>query len=281
MRRWLRCAVLALAVAAPGTGTAESVTVPLPDGTSLRAYWFAAAATAPRPAVIALHGCGGLYERDGRTLGARYQEYVERFQKAGYHVVLPDSLGSRGVRSLCATPGAERTVRVDTRRGDALATLRWAAARPEVDPARIALLGWSNGASTTLAAINTARAGAGAVPPLAAAVVLYPGCRDVLRRPFAPAAPLLMLLGANDDWTPPGPCLELAQATEARLPGTPFTVRVYADSLHGFDSTRPVRFWSGIPNGTDAGGVHVGGNPAARAAALAEIDAFLRRHLEK
>lgn len=296
MSPWLRGIVLALVVTVSGTGAAELVNVPLPDGTNLRAYWFTAAATsAPRPVVIALHGCGGLYERDGSTLGARYQEYVERFQKAGYHVVLPDSLGWRGVRSLCATPGAKRTVRIDTRRGDVLATLRWVVARPEVDPARIALLGWSNGATTTLATVNTAitaraaitaitaktGAGSGALPALAAAVVLYPGCKDILRKPFVPGAPLLMLLGAKDDWTPPGPCLELAQATVARQPGAEFTVRVYADSVHGFDSTKPVRFWKNIPNGTDAGGVHVGGNPVARDAALAEIDAFLRRHLGK
>jgi dienelactone hydrolase len=116
---------------------------------------------------------------------------------------------------------------------------------------------------------------------LAAAVVLYPACRDFLRRTFAIGEPLLMLLGAKDDWTPPGPCLELAEATRAKQPGTEFEMRVYEDSAHGFDSARPVRFWKGIPNGTDPVGVHVGGNPAARAAAFTEIDTFLRRHLEK
>ncbi|MGH6623388.1 MAG: dienelactone hydrolase family protein, partial [Burkholderiaceae bacterium] len=166
---------------------------------------------------------------------------------------------------------------VETRRGDVAAAVNWIAARSEVDNRRIALLGWSNGASTTLAAVNRARAGS--ATPLAAAVVLYPGCRDFLRQPFSLGEPLLMLLGADDDWTPPASCLALADRIRARQPGADLTVRTYEGSVHGFDGARPVRFWKDIPNGKDAAGVHVGGNPQARASALAEIDAFLKRTL--
>lgn len=275
--------VLALLMAiAPGIAGAidqpgETVTIALPDGTLLRAHWFPLAGAGARPAVIALHGCGGLYRRDGKTLSERYPEYVERFHRAGYHVLLPDSFGSRGSGAICATPATDRKIKVDTRRGDVAAAVNWIAARPEVDARRIALLGWSNGASTTLAAVNRARAGSAA--PLAAAVVLYPGCRDFLRQPFSLGEPMLMLLGADDDWTPPASCLALADRIRARQPGVDLTVRVYEGSVHGFDSAGPVRFWKDIPNGKDPTGVHVGGNPQARTAALAEIDAFLKRTL--
>lgn len=272
-------AALFLFAQVPTAVPAALVNITLPDGTALRAHWFPLTGDSPRPAVVALHGCGGLYKRDGATLDDRYPEYVERFHRAGYHVLLPDSLGSRGVRSLCATPSAERTIKVDMRRGDAVAAVQWIAERPEVDARRIALLGWSNGASTTLAAVNTVRAGS--ATPLAAAVVLYPGCKAFLRQPFTIGEPMLMLLGADDDWTPPAPCLKLGEQIRSRQPTADVTVRLYEGSVHGFDSARPVRFWKGIPNGTDPAGVHVGGNPQARAAALAEIDLFLGRTLGK
>lgn len=270
-------AVLLVLALLPTFAGAEVVTIALTDGTALRAHWFPAKSASPRPAVVALHGCGGLYKRDGATLDERYPDYIERFHRAGYHVLLPDSLRSRGVRSLCTTPSAERSVKIDTRRGDAAAAVQWAAARPEVDARRIALFGWSHGASTTLAAINTERTGSAA--PLAAAVVLYPGCTAFLRRSFTLREPLLMLLAADDDWTPPGPCVKLAESIRARQPSADLTLRVYEESVHGFDSARPVRFRKDVPNGEDPAGVHVGGNPKARAAALAEIEAFLARFL--
>ena len=55
------------------------------------------------------------------------------------------------------------------------------------------------------------------------------------------------------------------------------TVRVYADSYHGFDGTAPVRLRRDVPNGVSPDGVHSGGNAAARAQALDELARFLER----
>jgi len=259
-----------------GAARAERVDIPLPDGLRLAAHWLPAPAPGARPAVVALHGCGGLYRRDGSTLQARYVDYTARLHAAGVHVLLPDSLGSRGLGPICTVRHGERTVGAEGRRGDVLAALDWLRQRPEVDAGRIALLGWSHGASTLLAAIDAGRADHAAV---AGAVAFYPGCRAALAKPFSLAAPLLLLLGADDDWTPPAPCESLVARTRALQPEADVVLVTYPDSVHGFDSREPVRLRTDVPNGVNRTGVHQGGNPRARAAALAEMDRFLARTL--
>jgi dienelactone hydrolase len=267
-------AAFSLALAA--SVQAAPVSIPLPDGSVLAAHWLPApGATGPRPAVVALHGCGGLYRRDGRTLEARYPDYAARLHAEGWHVLLPDSFGSRGQGSICTQKAAERTIKVATRRGDAAAAVAWAAARREVDARRIALLGWSNGGSTTLAALDDTRPGAAA--PLAGAVAFYPGCETALKQDWHTRVPLLMLLGGDDDWTPPGPCTRWATAQRKSRPDSELRVVVYPGAVHGFDGTAPVRLRSDVPNGVDGRGVHVGGQPEARADSQLELTNFLKR----
>ena len=90
--------------------------------------------------------------------------------------------------------------------------------------------------------------------------------------------PLLLQIGALDDWTPAPPCEALVQQLRAR-PGTDVELHVYPDSYHGFDGTAPVRLRTDVPNGNSGRGVHLGGNPPARAQALQALDAFWRRTL--
>jgi dienelactone hydrolase len=168
-----------------------------------------------------------------------------------------------------------RGITVDRRRHDAAAAVGWAAAQPQVDSKQVVLLGWSHGAMTTLAAIDGSRSDA--ARPVAAAVVFYPGCSALLKRDFRVGQPLLMLLGAADDWTPPARCEQLVARTRAAQPEADITLRVYEGAYHGFDGRGPLRFRADVPNGVDPGGVHAGGNPAARAAALDELDRFLAR----
>jgi dienelactone hydrolase len=274
--RRLPAAALACALAwAAAAAAVETVSIELDDGTALRAHWFALEGhAAPAPAVVALHGCGGLYRRDDATLDARYAEYSARLARAGFHVLLPDSFGSRGSGPICTQRYRERTITTEVRRADVLAAVRWLAQRAEVDPHRIVLLGWSHGATTALGAVNAATPGAAQV---AGAIAFYPGCGTLLKQPFRLQAPLLLLLGASDDWTPPAPCEALAGRIGQTQPDAEIVLRVYADSYHGFDSRQPVRLRTDVPNGAGRAGVHQGGNPRARAAALQEVDQFLTR----
>ncbi|MDH5208118.1 MAG: dienelactone hydrolase family protein [Burkholderiaceae bacterium] len=276
--RSLPAALATLLVLAAPLARAERVQIQAPDGTQLTAHWMPRPGAGTGPAIVALHGCGGLYGRDGKVFDSRYPDYVTRLNKAGFHVLLPDSFGSRGSGSICAVPGRQRGITVETRRGDAIAAVEWLAKHPDVDPRGILMLGWSHGATTTLSAINASRPFH--AQPLAGAVVFYPGCAAALKESFRLRTPVLMLLGEKDDWTPPARCIELAERTLRSQPDADLAVHLYSDSYHGFDSTQPVRLRLDVRGGVSREGVHVGGNPAARAGALAEVDAFLAARLK-
>ena len=248
------------------------------------------------PAVIALHGCGGLYraprgsDRSGeRTLSDRHATHAEAMLAAGYVVLFPDSFGSRGLREICTIRAGERTVNPQRRRLDTLGALRWLAQQPGVAADRIALLGWSHGGSTTLATINAGhrelvslRGEVPAPPSFRGAVAFYPGCRAAARDvQWRPGIPTRILIGGADDWTPAVHCEALA--SRAREQGWPVEVTVYPGAHHGFDAPRGQVVHRGdVPNGVNPGqGVHVGADPAAREDANRRVAAFLREMLAR
>jgi dienelactone hydrolase len=248
-------------LAASGT-PAEHVRLPGPGGTMLDAALVRPAAADPsKPAVVALHGCGGPYaERDGQWAAA--------LAKAGHAVLLPDSFGSRGLESQCRVK--DRTVRPEReRRDDAIAAGAWLRAQPGVAPGGIVLMGWSNGGQTVLA---TAKDGIGLPPGLFLRyVAFYPGCAAASRdEAWRPAAPVLALVGELDDWTPVAPCKILA-----RRVGPAFGLIIYPDAYHDFDApNRAVRVLSGLPN-TLGGVARAGTNPAAREDALTRVPGWI------
>ena len=230
-------------------------------------------AAAHAPAVVLLHGCGGPYGRGGQ-LGERMVEHAQWLNAQGLHALVLDSLTPRGERELCTQRTGTRQVTQANRRLDALAAIAWLTERPEVDAKRIGLMGWSNGGSTVLAALNTRHAAVAAAPvqPLFA-VAFYPGCEAELKRGFETNTRLLMLVGELDDWTPAAPCQALARASSGTVKPE---IETYANAYHGFDSTAPVRLRKDVPNGVNPGqGVHVGGEPAARAASRERVGRFL------
>jgi predicted alpha/beta-fold hydrolase len=76
----LAATALALAGAAQAQAPdpAQSrIALPLPDGSAITAHWLPRDGER-RPAVVALHGCGGLFRRDGKRFDDRYPDYVAR-----------------------------------------------------------------------------------------------------------------------------------------------------------------------------------------------------------
>ncbi len=238
--------------------------------------WFPAPGAERAPAVVMLHGCGGAWSSaDPGRLAQRYRDYARLLNREGVHALLIDSLTPRGERELCTQATASRAVTVAHRRLDALGAIQWLAARPDVMAARIGLLGWSHGGSTVLATINDRRPDAGAARA-SFAIAFYPGCVDELRRGFQSATGLLMLLGGADDWTPAGPCQQLA----AVIGPEKGRAVVFEGAHHGFDGTAPVRWRGDVPNGARPGaGVHVGADPVARELAQATLREFLRERI--
>jgi len=253
--------------------------------TSLYGVWIKARKSAnskgPYPTVIALHGCGGLYSivKNGRgEFTPRHLAMARVLTDAGYNVLFPDSFTPRGRRSTCQDTVAQREVSAMNRRFDVQAAMRWVTTQPDVDVKRIALLGWSHGASTVLASLNLAETDVAVrkIQPRAA-VAFYPDCRPYAKpsEPFKPAAPLLILMGENDDWTPPQAC----EAIEQKMQGsdTELALRLYPDTYHDFDAPGlPVHVRMDVTGvGKRGEGVTSGANPDARTQAYRSMLNFL------
>lgn len=285
--------VTAVALAAPGKSVGVTVSVESLDRTGgeplvVPGYWFRAdlppgPAGVAAPALVLLHGCGGPYGAPGPAgtrLATRMLEYAALINSLGVHVLVTDSLTPRGEKELCTQRAGTRRVTQVERRRDALGALRWLAAQPGVDGARLGLMGWSHGGSAVLAATDAGHPEvADAHPRPALAVAFYPGCAAALAEGWRPAAPLLLLVGEADDWTPAEPCRRLAARAggPAAAGATAVGFEAYAGAYHGFDSLAPVRLRRDVPNGVRSGqGVHVGGDAQARAASQERLLQFLR-----
>ena len=274
-------AFAALALGPPALAQ-ERVSFPSRDGAGnaplvLTGVFFAAPVPAanPAPAIAMFHGCDGAWDKRG-ALSARMREYTTLFNGLGLHVLVVDSLTPRYEKELCTQRVGKRRVTQANRRLDALGAVEYLADRHDVDPKRIGLVGWSNGGSTVLAATNLRHHDvATAATRPAFAIAFYPGCEADLKRGYVPSTPLLLLVGALDDWTPAAPCASLVRASDEPRP----ELVTYAGAWHGFDSEAPVRLRKDVTNGANPGqGVHVGGDANARRASRDQVVKFLAEH---
>ena len=148
-----------------------------------------------------------------------------------------------------------------------------------MDAQRIGLLGWSHGGGSVLATIAAAPKGN---MGYAAAVAFYPDCTSKSKalQKFRPYAPLLLLIGEADDWTPAAPCKVLAAAVAAR--GEPMQIVTYPDTFHNFDSPAITgkRVRTEVPNGVHPGrGVTTAPNQEAREDAKKRVIQFFADQL--
>lgn len=234
----------------------------------------------PFPAVVILHDCSGLGPRSSGAPGRWSRELVAR----GYVVLIPDSFTTRGHPDGVCTDAAPSRGEVGParRRVDAYAALAHARSLPFVAGRRVGVMGGSHGGSTTLAVMAAPESGGG----FAAAVALYPGCRGALGSwradgtgTYRAVAPLLILIGDQDDWTPAAPCVDLARSSRATE--HPVEVVVYPGARHSFDSDRPVRYVATRVNINAPGGrgATTGGDPLAWADSIRRVTEFFERTL--
>ncbi len=279
VRQWICTSIAFMAAQA---SAAELVNFLGPDQLTLSAHLqMPKAQDKPVPAIIFLHGCGGIGRND--TPNPRHQAAMDWAVEHGYAALLLNSLSARGERELCTQKFSDRKVRTTDRARDAYAALDYLASRKEIDAKRVALWGWSHGGSTVLEAMRApelkqARA-------FAASIAFYPGCTAFNRSntAYTLRAPLHLFVGDADDWTPAAPCKQFVEHLVSDK--QPASITAYAGAFHDFDNPDPKfkkRLRSEVPNGINPGaGVTVAPDPAARADAMARAEKFLKQHLSE
>ena len=270
---------LALCGLLPGLAWAAIEEVRIPGGNvELVARIYRPDGAGPFPAIVMMHGCSGMWLRDGVTPTANYRSWAEHFQSHGYVAMLLDSFGSRGEREIC-TQKNRKISEARERPQDAYAALRWLAARKEVDATHIHLMGWSNGAMAVLQALRADAPDrpAGKEPGFRSAVALYPGCRRLGNAAWSARVPTLILIGRADDQASAATCQQMVAGARGR--SARVEIHVYPNAHHDFDHpNRPLQVRTGLAFSVDGSGrVHSGTNPAARADALKRVPEWFSR----
>lgn len=217
-------ALCAFVLTAGRASALEPLTIPATARTpQLPAYLARPASGAPAPGVVVLHGCEGYRDHYGAV--------ADWLASHGYVAVAIDTLTPRGVSNACNDPSGSR---IEAR--DALATLAWLRRQPYVDPTRLAVLGYSMGAIATLDIVDP-HSGSAAPPGVRAGIAYYPACRNRIAANVN--APLRILDGDADTWTPAAPCQMLAQAATAA--GKTVVITTYPGATHAFNVKAPDR----------------------------------------
>ena len=186
------------------------------------------------PGVVICHGSDGV--------DTRGEFHAEALNAAGIATLEIDMWAARGVtRGAAARPRSP----VETL-PDAFAAKTFLGAQPEVDPDRIAVMGFSwGGVVTLLAAGRRAQHLSGGAPPFRAHVALYPVCwayETVAGLSLADltGAPVLIQAGDADAYDDPDGLDQLL----ARLPAASRAVVrgvTHAGAGHGFDRDLPAQ----------------------------------------
>ncbi len=216
----------------------------LKNKTKISAYLMRPKGAGPFPAVVMLHGCGGMGYSG--TVKSIYSSWAKLFVEDGMAALVVDSAGSRGLGPTCGRQ-PERRKMYRLRPFDAYGALAYLQTQSFIDPERIGLVGWSQGGGVTLLTIvDQSIARPNPKPPhdFAVSAIFYPAlCNDRLQsRPFTKVAPnswstkipLLVLQGGADNWTPPEPCVSFIDATRER--GSPVSIIVFPGAYHSFDA---------------------------------------------
>ena len=179
----------------------------------------------PFPSVVLLHGASGLQSNIDNI-----EAWSKRLVNWGYVTLIIDSLGPRGIETLHGN-SEELSRMVGVRTFDAYDAKSYLSNLAFVKPENIAVIGWAHGGMTVLYSVIKVN-----VPrqlkdkePFKAAISFYPYCDDYLTNTNAP---LLILHGALDDWTPAESCSHFIVSKPNKHE---VTLKIYPDAYHCFD----------------------------------------------
>lgn len=234
----------------------ERVSIELGNGKTMRGALASPRVEGQRPAVIVIHEVFGL----NRDIRAKAQ----RFANNGYVALAPDLYSGLGRKPLCIFRAFQSLRTGSGPAFDHLEAARaWLAARPEVDPARIGVIGFCLGGGFAL--LFAAKS------ELGAAAVFY---GDVPKDPavIEGACPVVAGFGGRDRMFGR---LGGRLARHLQLAGVENDVVTYPDAGHSYMSDH-----KGIVAKVNSWGpMKVGFNPEAAEDSWRRVDAFFARHL--
>jgi dienelactone hydrolase len=245
------------------------------------------------------------------SLGWRkhHLEYMEMYQQDGFATFELNSFKSRDITS---TVGSQDEVTIAAIILDAYRALEKLAEHPNIDKEKVSITGWSLGGGVSLFsgwmpvknAITTSVS-------FASHLAFYPPCFINPENLAFTQAPIHILIGEKDNWTPAAPCSNLIKKLEGKAN---IALTTYPESHHSFDSETAVTrnekgysFKDCLFTLTEDGdvlmnylqlpmsspllqklgfifcveqGVDIGGNPAARKKAFAFAKEFMHTTLK-
>lgn len=178
------------------------------------------------PAVIVMHGCGGM--------GSGEVAWETRLNEMGIASFSVYSLGSRNIYEMCSGNAQINIASVLT---DAYRALDVLAEHPRIDASRIAILGRSFGGRTALwvSHIRFQKQYATSQNQFAAHLAFYPAsCYIQLADETAVSGkPMRIFHGSRDNWTPIDQCK--AYVDRLQQAGVDIALYEYPDAFHSFD----------------------------------------------
>jgi dienelactone hydrolase len=247
--------------AAPAADTAPRLVEfesPLAGPQALQGYLRLPDRPGPSPAVVLLHGCGGGWRGIDERWGKRLAEW-------GYVALAIDRFGTRGITNACTGGLPPQTLH------DAYRALNFLVGQSSVDPDRVAVVGFSQGAMLALLSVERGQVERSSKEKFRAAVGFYPPCLGLKGNMTVPT---LIMIGELDDWTPAQECRNLAEGRDdwgisrEKGKGFPIEITVYPGAYHDFDVPRwrtPEKFL----------GHHLEFNEAARDQSVDALRKFL------
>jgi dienelactone hydrolase len=186
---------------------------------------FPRGATGRLPAVVLLHGSGGI--------GPREEFWSKYLTELGYASFLVDSFSARGIVQTStdqAQLGRLATILDGYRAFDVVAS------HPRIDPNRIALMGFSRGGTATLyASMNRLRDMWNPRASFVAYIPLYGSCSATLIGDTdVSKAPIRQFHGIADDWVTVAPCRPYFE--RLRAAGRDVKLTEYPDAHHSYDN---------------------------------------------
>jgi dienelactone hydrolase len=203
--------------ASPAPAAADRlVTFDSAAGEPIEGYLAEPPGAGPFPAVVLMHSCLGL-PSNRKALEAA-------LTRAGFVALFVDEFSTRSLKETCS-------VDFPLLASDAFGALAYLAHEPDVDPKRVAVVGFSQGADGALAAAASPAGLAHGAPDglsFRAAAAFYPPCAN--RAGERLAIPTLIVVGGADEVTPAADCRRLAEGQPDRL-----RLAVYPGVAHCFD----------------------------------------------